>query len=221
MLNTEFSKRELAFPHLCFITKVNFSSWSNAGKGTTSLYKLDWDEFDRNLAKRIGHDLPYKALPDAYEEQVKSLRFAISHNYRQGISHYSNLAQVERNRSWPYDTMVRDICLNVVAEAIRVAFFLLKDCTYDQETGGFDRSEDRSLFDNMLVWRFWVHQTGRGTVWRKADLDHLELLSGYIEEHDPERANRVREFLQNMREHADSWEAHHPSPIDEVEIEVE
>lgn len=215
MLNTEFSHRELTFPPLRFITKVNFSSWSNDSKSMTPLYKLDWDEFDRNLAKRIGHELPYKALPDEYEKQVRSLKFAISHNYRQGISHHSNLAQAERNRFWPYDTMVRDICLNVVAEAIRTAFFLLKDCTYDQDTGGFDRSDDRSLFDNMLVWRFWVHQTGRGTVWRKANFDYLELLPGYIEEHDPEQANRVREFLENMREHTKSWEVYHPPPTDE------
>jgi len=142
-------------------------SWTKKVK----LYKLDWENVE--LKKKESHkkwnkrcwpdiDLAYiNSLPEELEGEFNNYIFALDRGYTDEIRRCSQQGMLEWNISRPFDTIIREMCLDVPQSYIRVAFGLLSDCIFDEKTGYWDRGSRRESACLML-YRFWCHQTGNG-----------------------------------------------------------
>lgn len=170
------------FPHLVFLRDASFKSWSESK--TTKIYKLDWDSFDEAILKRhIARNA--KCWPDTkfqsvqkfdsyYETLLHSLRFAIPNNYLTEIRRMTQMAMSEWGTSRTFDTDIREMCLGPAIECIRVAFNLISDCAYDENTNYFLRVNNKYLLAPLMLFRFWQHQTGSGLIADHSGFNKLE-----------------------------------------------
>jgi len=204
------------FPHLTFLKDVSFKSWSEQNK-TTKLYKLDWDSFDCAILKRYiewnekywpGMPLPFiHKFDDYYENLLQSLKFAIPNHYLTEIRRVTQKALLEWNQERHFDTCVRDMCLGPAIKFIQVAFRLIADCTYDENTNYFFRANNKYLLDHMLMFRFWQHQTGSGNLEDHSDFDKLKSKLNWLKsiknnpENWQERKNKEIASLERFLEH--------------------
>ena len=197
----------LVFPRLEHIKEVKFS---RGPKNDSHLYELDWTPVD-NLKSTLG------SLPDKYDKLIKGLRFAISGNYLKGIHHFSNLALQERNRSWGYDTCIRDNLQIVNGSSVETALMLLADCAYDEVNNyWYPHGKGKFFLKPLMVYKFWAFQTGRGIVRRKSGIDS-KLESAFKNQNfsifEKTMAKDISQSLNNLE---DAWQAHY-SPIGETE----
>ena len=153
----------LVFPRLKHIKEVKFSR----GSKKSHLYELDWYNLDKLNPK-------LRSLPEKYDKMIRGMRFALSDNYLKGIQHFSKLALQERNRSWGYDTCIRENCLKVSQSSVETAMMLLADCAFDEEMDYWYPYEKGKLFlKPLMIYKFWAFQTGRGIVRSKSGVDNL------------------------------------------------
>lgn len=170
--------QSLIFPRLVFSRETNFKSWS--GKDTTPIYRLGWEIFDEQLfakhaaaESRITSRLPIPfthALPEKWDNWVNHFEYVIPQHCLKEIHRTAFLAFGEWGMERGFDTVIREMCLGPAIAFVNVAFSLIADCAYDKETNYFYRKEDKAILKNVLMYRFWGHQTGRGCRWFNADL---------------------------------------------------
>jgi len=163
----------LSFPNLvCIDDEVVFK------RDNTSrhLFKLDWSKFDEDVLKRFnrlakvnanfrGEEFVselVEALPKKYEDIIQSLEFAIPYHYEREIRRQAKLGRAEWGMERGFDTYISGMCLKPGEECIAVSFKLIADCIYDKKTKYFSRHENKFLIGPMLIYRFWMNQTGRG-----------------------------------------------------------
>jgi len=130
-----------------------------------SIYELDWTALE-NQEKDL------RGLPDRCDKLVKGFRFALTPHYLQAVRHFANLGLQERNRSWGFDTMIRDNIQIVNGAAIETSFMLLADCLYDEETKYWVSHDKWRVFTKpLMIYKYWAFQTGRGIVRGKSSID--------------------------------------------------
>ena len=173
MLGTQI--KTLIFPRLSYLKDIKFDG--DSGNKKSSLFQLDWSWHDECLRLKYftDKDRVPPQLPQEYEDLVCGLIYAVPPNYKREINRLCNLAINEFSIDRPFDTSIREMLTDVADQAIVCAFKLLSDCVYDRDTNYFYHKPDKFLIWRILVYRFWVHQTGRGLPWFNADLDKLDM----------------------------------------------
>lgn len=174
--------RKLYFPELKYEGTRNFGSWGSSKK--TAIFSINWKPFDNRLlvdhhiwVDRCHRGKPIKfteALPKKWETWLNGFLFAIPENYRDEIHRCSRLGMLEWCRALPFDTTIREMCMETAETYIKTAFNLIADCAYDPKKNYFYRGADKTVLNNVMLYRFWTHQTGRGLIWGKAGFDKIK-----------------------------------------------
>jgi hypothetical protein len=170
------------FPRLVFLKEVTFNKKS--GNKTSNLYKLDWDDFDAAMLeehKKWNEQYwPNQVIPivqkfDPYYESIlQSLRFAVPTHYLDEIHRVSEASMSEFHKERHFDTVMREVSYKPAISFVEVAFRLLCDCAYDEETNYYYRANNKYLLPHLLLFRFWQHQTGSACITEHADFQTLE-----------------------------------------------
>ena len=181
----------LMFPILGYAGKTSKAR----GAPERSLYTLTWAEQETELKQerpkgaslsRFGLADPKcnTGLPFQYDELAWKTRFAIPKDYAAEIERMSLAANNDWALERPFDTNVRERCLEPAIEYIWCAFYLIADCVWDDEGHYFDRSWLSIAMPYMLAYKFWRGQTGSGLVCDHAKIDKLreivEVRSGRV-----------------------------------------
>jgi len=169
-------------PHLIYLNeKVRIESKQRTSTRLYGLYKLDWesvDSFKKNYwKKKFPKSLEdqFATLPERYDNIIKKMLFALPYDAKSEIEHFTQIYYTERHRVRHFDTMIRDVCLEVSEAAIGCAFKLLSDYIYDNKTWFRDNHEiDKRLACHLMMYKFWREIIGRGCVWEYAEMDKLE-----------------------------------------------
>ena len=156
--------------------------FTNVDDMDSNIYKLDWskekfnsfryfklNQNDEHTHVVLHENEAFPSLPEPYDSEVKNLRFKINSDYMTEIQNQSMTALVEWSKYRPFDTMIREICLEPAIANVWVAFSLLADCIVD-ENSKWLRSHRKIIYKHAMSYKFWFHQTGRGLVWDKARL---------------------------------------------------
>lgn len=173
--------RKLYFPELKYEGTRNFGSWGSSKK--TSIFSINWKPFDSRLLidHRIWVDQCHRgkpikfteALPKKWDTWLNGFLFAIPEKYRDEIHRCSRLGMLEWCRALPFDTNIREMCMETAETYIKTAFKLIADCAYDSKKNYFYRGADKTVLSNVMLYRFWTHQTGRGLIWGKAGFNGI------------------------------------------------
>jgi len=137
----------LYFPKLVLIGETTKGRGYNE---KSKIYKLDWTDFN-NRQKNNYISWSNNWLKDGYKfkgnyttildkKRMKLMteqEFIIPLSYMKRIKHYAELAHKEWNESNPFDTNVRETCLDVAESSVYVSFYLLKDCIYGTDNYNF------------------------------------------------------------------------------------
>jgi hypothetical protein len=186
----------LIFPQLVFEKETSFKAW---GQKNTAIYRLDWSFKET----QCDHD-KHVPLPAQYDQMLKEQRFALPPNYLRQIRTSSNDAVTGWNADYPFDTMVREICLEPAMAHARVAFRLMADCLYDDQANKWDRRPSTYLIFHLLMLKFWTNQTGAGLVHERAEITRLRSKLDF-QHLTSETRLLINEFLQDMTTHWGSW----------------
>jgi hypothetical protein len=176
------------------------------------LYSLDWAKQRQVLRSMDTRERRDELVPPDYLPWFYDLQFLVSPSYRIEVRRCVKMATLEWDRPLPYDTGVRETCLETAAAFVHTAFYLLADCAVQPETRAtWYKRKDRILVLPCLLIYFWQNQTGRGLTWGKAGLDVLK--AHYSEPSQicsPEVAEVVSKFLAAYNEQFDLNEEQYP-----------
>lgn len=214
----------LYFPKLKFIKEGQLVHKDNGGESgrPINIYSLDWSKQEKFIEEKHENwknkyhptkKLPFIGqLPKEWEAWIKSLVFAIDDYYLREIRFWTQNALMfwSRRNYASADTVVREYCLNPAIEMIDVAFFLIGDCVYDMQTQYFSRSSKKYLTNNVMLYKFWAYQTGRGLLWDRANLDALKwrVKESYTALHNPndEFITEGKKLLADIEKHQEAFE---------------
>ena len=189
------------FPTLHRFGETSFKSWEESGR-TTGLYTLDWEKVDQSkkdhFLKNDAVDSNMKfpgTLPKEYDEYVRKMTFAIPDFYLREIRNQSYMALTEWNGNYPFDTVIREMCLKPAIAHTYVAFRLISDCLYDPITNYFSREPMKIIAPQVLLYKFWVFQTGRGLIRDHAEFRMIEDMQTIRIGGDDSDSYQIREFL--------------------------
>jgi hypothetical protein len=191
-MNRTHRSTKLLFPELVPAGVFQLKHQKDDYATSIPSYRLGWSKMDEVLKER--HDKwkkkiwtveriqntqdfpnsPLRFLPglqDKQEKLVQNQIFAISHDYLHEIRRCIELVLVEDRHSYPFDTIVRDACMGARDAYIKVAFYLLADCSVDEETSWWSRDP---ILPHAMLYRLWYNQTGFGNLEEKADFVKLE-----------------------------------------------
>lgn len=177
--------RQLYFPTLVRVGEVNFKIWPDSSAKTTDLYKIDWANKDKACKKKFddtrnAHQIEMpELLPGRYETLAQELRFVIPAQYMKEIRRTSRKALMEWTEEKVFDNRIREICLAPAISAVRVAFELIADCTYDQKENYFYRGYDKIIIPYLLAYKFWLNQTTPALIRQYSGWERLEHYSKY------------------------------------------
>lgn len=216
---------QLFFPTLVRVDDVNFKVWpTSSSTKTTDLYKLDWSTKDKSCKrkhetwlKRQRPDLEIPlppSLPTKYDDWINGMEFAIPTHYMKEVRESTRKGLMEWTRERNFDNRVREVCLEPAISFLRVAFELIADCTYDKKENYFYRGRDKILISGVLLYRFWMHQTNKESVWYNSGCNELdpenEAVSDFTtairKEYEP-MLDKIYEPLENRMEFSGKGEA--------------
>lgn len=199
----------LLFPTLIRVGETSFKSWSDSEKAATSLYQLSWDPVDKIKTDRWNKgDFP-GTLPEKYDSWVKDMTFAIPQHYLMEVRRTARLSVLEWCTSRPFDTMVREICLEPAVSYAYVSFRLVADCLYDSDTNYFYRGNDKILAPQAMLYKFWSHQTGRGLLRAFSRFDKIWMADSKSEDVDDSKRAVVIPFMAAIHEFEKKLEEAH------------
>lgn len=170
----------LMFPILGYAGKTSKAR----GAPERSLYTLTWAEQETELKQerpkvdslaKFGLVDPKTntGLPLQYDELMWTTKFAIPKDYAAEIQRMTLAANNDWALERPFDTVIRERCLEPAIDYIWCAFYLIGDCVWDDEGHYFDRSWLSIAMPYMLAYKFWRGQTGSGLVCDHAKIDKL------------------------------------------------
>jgi len=180
-------------------------------------YRLDWNDVDQRKFREyqtwvndhwkqaFPEELTGQGpstLPDVYDSYISGLEFAIPKSYMDEINYFSQLFVSDRMRNRPFDTIIRDMCLQASTAMINCAFKLLADCIYDKVKLCFwrgDETLDKWSAKSLMMYKFWRLFTGRGLVFEHACLDHLQKYAERNREEPNELCVRYTEVLDTIK----------------------
>ena len=171
------------FPKLVFVKRVTPGRCEGNEESEISLYRLDWTwceslkqkDFDR-WAARYAKDGEAKFVPSVtpyWRDFLDGMFFAVRSDYRREIERNVERALSESHVRRSFDTMARGYCMKTVETHVDVAFFLLSDCSFNEEMNYFNRRYPWYLIQSVMLWRFWAYQTGRGLIRDRMNTDRL------------------------------------------------
>ncbi len=165
------------------------------------LYKLDWESFEKKKKDRFNDDMAWiDPLPNEYMKTLNDLVFCLRKDYLSEIRYCTRMAFLEWGKQRHFDTVIREVCLEPAQAYVRVAFKLICDCPFDEEKHYY-REHDwvRRIAVHAMLYRFWHGQTGRGLLWRNAEMDRLDpdQWAGWDRPLEP----KVLQFYQDMQLH--------------------
>jgi len=174
----------LYFPSLHRFGETTFKSHSDS-ENVTGLYTLDWDKVDKTKKESFmkwkttrTSDAKFPGtLPEEYDNWVKQLTFAIPRHYLKEITSNTYKALIEWSSEYPFDTNIREMCLVPAIGHVYVAFDLIADCLYDATTNYFSRDPKKTITAQVMLYKFWSLQTGRGLIRDHAKFDKIEWLA--------------------------------------------
>ena len=209
-------KSNLLFPRLVYLKDTTFKSWGGDEKHKpTRVYVLDWSKLDA-LAVYRG----VRLFPEKHIGWLTSMQFAIPYHYRREIRRCVRMAVLEWEREAPFDTNIREMCLETAEKFIEVAFDLLADCPYDPEADYFSRDDKRGILKPAFIYRFWDGQTGRGLPWFYSGLDDLN--NKYYKSEAVEKDRRpyyydaLLEFIEAVEESEEAYNQVHSAGAEET-----
>lgn len=188
-------RRTLVFPNLVRIGEAPLKNRTTKDSKQLSIYCLDWSSVrDRGIG--------LNALPKNYSDMVDNFEFAISDSYLDQIRKSAREAVEVWSGRYPFDTMIREICMEPAADHVWVAFRLLEDCLYDKEEQWHSRKAERNFACEAMLMKFWMHQTGRGLVWEKSKMDKIESRFNYLSDDQKQSAHILEEnFVVKTKEY--------------------
>lgn len=197
--------RKLSFPRLLHQRRETIK-----GKGwdkNVSLFMLDWKAFEDKKEEHHkewnqkywpNQHMPFVPFPEPYKTQLDQMLFALDDGYYLEVVRNSVHGHAEWCHSRPFDSCVRDYCLDTAKAHIDVAFYLLADCVYDPITKYFVR-QGKNVVHRAMLYRFWMYQTGGSVVLTNAhweDWNYGEIIRGrrrasehFIKAERPELSN--------------------------------
>lgn len=210
----------LEYPRLIFKEKVKVKHKENPF--TSNKYVLDWSRLEEKKLRKFK-DFCYKNGVDTEGDELTAtgsaadriypgtapkdtvgltskLEFVLSNRYLNQIKY--NVLQAHYNYSFidgGFDTMIREYCYKPSESHIQVAFFLLADCVFNNETEYFDRSFPTGLIASKLLCRFWSFQIGYGWLRQRCLVNELEEDLEYID--DKKTKSQVRNHIRSF----DDW----------------
>jgi len=201
------SLNRLLFPQFIFQEEVTLRD------SKIPLYKLNWDEIDKIRRERYIKDIPddvinapvdnlypFTTLPAPYNKWVKDMLFVIPSKYMEEIRRNARIGIIEWSQVRPFDTMIREICLEPAKQYIYVAFRLIVDCMYNKDTQYYYRGPDKAYATQALLYKFWSLQTGSGLIKDNAQFRRIE---GYKNEKGDWWAPRpeIEKFIEVIKGH--------------------
>lgn len=204
--------------------------WSGKTHKKVQLYRLDWKGFEVKKAEKFwdwaseyhsDKTVEYiPSLPEKYCSVIDDLVFHLDQKYLAEIHHCCQMAIMERCKRRPFDTMVRDFCLEPSTAYVYVAFRLICDCVFDEDKHYY-RQHDwvRRIAHHAMLYKFWHHQTGRGLLWERAKMSELA---------DVPSKSEVFLFYNDMKAHdklvvdaetvliSDTLRRHSPEQLDDL-----
>ena len=212
-------KTAIWFPKLVYDKSVIFKSWSGNGKTReTKLYRLDWSYLDKHVIDYFeqwrqtnNQNCEFiDALDSKYDKWLKSMRFAIPAHYLAEIRRNAQQGLIEWGLERRFDTCVREHCLKPAESHINIAFYLINDCIYDEDTNYFYRRPDRVVLHSAMLLKFWAEQTGSWVALEKANIFTLEERlkkangKGYNKE-EKEEVERYLTMVNAINDKKDEW----------------
>ena len=175
------------------------------------LYKLDWESFEQSKKDKFWEWVKkyhprnerlawVEPLPEKYMEVLDDLVFCLRKDYLSEIRYCTQMAFMEWSKQRHFDTSIREMCLEPAQAYVRVAFKLICDCPFDEERHYYKEHDwIRRIAVHAMLYRFWHGQTGRGLLWRNAEMEQLnpENWPTVWKSMDPE----VIKFYQDMKSH--------------------
>lgn len=177
---------KIHLPHLKKIDEATVKHPEKPFKG--NLFILEWNSIEFRKFSKFEQFLRSWDITDPNEinerfpgttsntnyEFTNKMKFVISNTYLNQIRNnvlqaYNSLVSVDID-----DTMIREYCMKPSEMNIQVAFFLIADCLFDEETNYFDRKYHINHITSSLLWRYWSFSTGRGLLRKRCLIDELE-----------------------------------------------
>lgn len=136
------------------------------------------DLYIRTVLPNLHYWQDFIGIPEKYRHILENTStIFIPDDYLKEIKHFKEMALSEWNRTRPFDTNVRDTCLEVSQKAVEMFFYLISDSIliYNKEKIN-PYSEDENRIYNFefeflipfFLYKFWICQTGRGLIVRNA-----------------------------------------------------
>lgn len=191
MLN---NTNKLFFPKIEFEKSVEINHTSGDNK-IVNLYRLDWTHKERKCNNGESE------LPFEYEDKIKNLRFAISDGYLREIRRTSWASVEELNMMRSVDNSLRHIYLKTTVSYVSVAFRLIADSIFDNETNFYYRQPDKIVTPHLLLYKFWKNQRQMPTSMIMDYTEIPELMTiASNEDLTDEQQKSINEFLSFFNE---------------------
>jgi hypothetical protein len=183
---------KLYFPKLVFNKNITFGNTADCK--LISLYTLDWNRKEHKCNPSQSDDIV--ELGPFYEQTLKNLKFALSDSYIKEIRRTSWKAVEEYNINRnDFHPNIKEYGLLPANSYISVAFKLMSDSIFDEETGFYLRGDiDKMTYHKLLLTKFWINQTNGSNVWKRAELREMELFYAV----DPEQYQSFEKILDDM-----------------------
>lgn len=128
--------------------------------------QFDWDEFNYpTFYKEVYEKFQYIKIPKPYYEEIE---------------YFKKMAISEFNKKRPFDTNIRERCLNPAIESVDLFFHLIYDSVliFNEQFRGASNIE---ILKSLWLYRFWKHQTGSGMLVLRStrDIDKFQKLIKY------------------------------------------
>lgn len=185
----------MRFPELNIIKEVK-NIYKIGDYKTFLLCQLDWsflDEYKKskhiswiyNFAE-VKNEFDIKAINQIIDEEINWEEYnyptfyksvyeefeliKIPKNYYDEIIHFRDLSISEWNRQRPFDTNVREKCLEASISSVDIFFHLIYNCAFMFNTE-FRGNSNLDIIKSLWLYRFWKHQTGGGLLISRSTKD--------------------------------------------------
>jgi hypothetical protein len=129
------------------------------------------NQFDKKALDDIISDIDWEEhnYPTFYKSVYKEFELIkIPKTYYDEIIHFRDLSIKEWSKQRPFDTNIREKCLEPAISAIDTFFHLIYDCAFMFEFRG---SQNIDIIKSLWLYRFWKHQTGSGMLISRSTKD--------------------------------------------------
>jgi len=195
----------LTFPRLVFVRSAERGSiftldWSEKEKKVETEHKNWLEKYHTDFfAYLLKNEKPVyiEQFPKSFNSDLKSSLFCLPNSYLDEVRRQTSEAMIEWSSRYPFDTVIREKCLEPAITHVKIAFYLLKDCICD-DNGDFLHNNYSRTATYIMLYKFWAGQTGRGCVREHAFLDNLKEDISYYKDNNKELYEYTSLFLSEI-----------------------